>query len=310
MKRTKLTALLLSLFILVSIAGCKAPAETTTPTPEDTAISVTDMTGREITLETPAEKIVALTPSDCEILYAVGAGDKLVGRGEYCNYPEAVLEIPSVQSGSDTNIEQIIALEPDVVIMSSMAQTEEQVATMETAGITVVVSEAKDIEGVYTAIGLIGAIVGRDAEAAVVIDSMKNAFTEISEKVTGDGSQTVYFEVTPLEWGLWTAGTGTFMEELATMLGLTNIFSDVEGWGEISQEQVIDRNPDFIVSIAMYYGDGPDPVDEIMGRDGWQDITAIKNGAVLHADSDEIARPGPRLAEAADTLYTFIYGES
>lgn len=310
MKRTKLTALLLSLLILASIAGCTAPAETTTPTPEDTAISVTDMTGREITLETPAEKIIALTPSDCEILYAVGAGDKLVGRGEYCNYPEAVLEIPSVQSGSDTNIEQIIALEPDVVIMSAMAQTVEQVAAMEAAGITVVVSEAKDIEGVYTAIGLIGAIAGRDAEAAVVIDSMKNAFTEISEKVTGDGSQTVYFEVSPLEWGLWTAGTGTFMDELATMLGVTNIFSDVEGWGEISQEQVIDRNPDFIVTITMYYGDGPTPVDEIMGRDGWQDITAIKNGAVLNADSDEISRPGPRLAEAVDTLYTFIYGES
>ena len=116
------------------------------------------------------------------------------------------------------------------------------------------------------------------------------------------------FEVSPLEYGLYTAGSGTFMDEIATMVGLTNAFSDVDGWGEISQEQVIERDPDFIVTITMYYGEGPTPVEEIMSRDGWQDITAVKNEAILNADSDELSRPGPRLADAAGILYDFVYG--
>lgn len=288
-------------------AAATSAAATTAAEAASSVITVTDMAGREITLDAPASKIVALTASDCEILYAVGAGDALVGRGEYCDYPAEVSSVPSVQSGSETNIEQIIALEPQVVIMSTMAQAEEQIASLEAAGISVVVNDAKDIEGIYTSIELIGTITGKNDEAAGAVDQMKTAFDEISAKVTGTGEKTVYFEVSPLEYGLWTAGSGTFMDELATMLGLTNAFADVEGWGEISQEQVIERNPDYIVTIAMYFGEGVKPVDEIMGRDGWQDIKAVKNGAILNADSNEISRPGPRLADAARTLFTFVY---
>ena len=281
--------------------------ETTAAETVSTAITITDMAGRKISLDAPASRIVALTASDCEILYAVGAGDTLVGRGEYCDYPADVSDVPSVQSGLETNIEQIIALEPQVVIMNTMAQAKEQIASLEAAGISVVINDAKDIQGIYTSIELIGTITGRNDEAADVVDQMKTAFDEISSKVTGTGEKTVYFEVSPLEYGLWTAGSGTFMDELAAMLGLTNAFADVEGWGEISQEQVIERDPDYIVTITMYSGEGVKPADEIMGRDGWQDIKAVKTGAILNADSNQISRPGPRLADAAQTLFSFIY---
>jgi len=113
-----------------------------------------------------------------------------------------------------------------------------------------------------------------------------------------------------LEYGLWTAGNGTFMDELAAMLGLTNAFADVKGWGEISQEQVIERNPDYIVTITMYSGTGTRPVDEIIGRKGWQNIKAVKSGAVFNADTNEISRPGPRLADAITALYNFVYKDS
>ena len=191
--------------------------------------------------------------------------------------------------------------------MSTMAQTEEQIAALEEAGISVVVSDAKDIDGVYTAIELIGAITGKDEQAAGVVDQMKTAFDEIAAKSDATSGKTVYFEVSPLEYGLWTAGKGTFMDELATMIGLTNIFADVEGWGEVSQEQVIERDPDYIVTIAMYFGEGVTPVEEIMGSEGWQDMKAVKNESILNADSNEISRPGPRLADAVKTLYTYVY---
>lgn len=299
MKTVKLVSLLLCLILICPVLGCA----------EDAAVTVTDMTGREITLDAPATRVVALTASDCEILYALGAGDTLVGRGEYCDYPEDVQAVPSVQSGYETNVEQIIALEPQVVLMATMAQTKEQVEALEAAGVHVIVSDAQDIAGVYTAIELIGAVTGKNDEAAALIAGMKDSFAAIAAKAEGDGSKTVYFEVSPLEYGLWTAGKGTFMDELAQMIGLKNAFEDVEGWAAISEEQVLERDPDYIVTISMYYGEGPTPVEEIMGREGWQELKAVKNGAVFNADSNEVSRPGPRLVDAAQALYDFVYGE-
>ena len=299
MKTVKLVSLLLCLILICPVLGCA----------EDAAVTVTDMTGREITLDAPATRVVALTASDCEILYALGAGDTLVGRGEYCDYPEDVQAVPSVQSGYETNVEQIIALEPQVVLMATMAQTKEQVEALEAAGVHVIVSDAQDIAGVYTAIVLIGAVTGKNDEAAALIAGMKDSFAAIAAKAEGDGSKTVYFEVSPLEYGLWTAGKGTFMDELAQMIGLKNAFEDVEGWAAISEEQVLERDPDYIVTISMYYGEGPTPVEEIMNRKGWQELKAVKNGAVFNADSNEVSRPGPRLVDAAQALYDFVYGE-
>ena len=284
------------------------PAEE--PEAEDAppAVTLTDMTGREITLDAPAERVVALTASDCEILYALGAGDLLVGRGEYCDYPAEVLDVPSVQSGYDTNIEQIIALEPQVLLMSTMAQTDEQVQQLEAAGVRVVVSDAQDIEGTYTAISMIGELVGRQAEASSIVESMQKTFDEIKANA-GDGTKSIYFEVSPLQYGLWTAGSGTFMDEIANMLGLTNCFADVTGWGEISEEQVLERNPDYIVTISMYYGEGPTPEEEILSRTGWENVTAVKDGKILNLPNNELSRPAPRLADGAKALYDFVYGE-
>lgn len=303
MKKAIISALLLALVLSASFTGCKGTGK-----PEGKNIVLTDMTGREVTLDAAAEKIVVLTAADCEILYALGAGDKLVGRGEYCDYPQEVFSVPAVQSGGDTNIEQIISLGPQVVVMSTMAQTNEHTDALDKAGIKVIVTEAPDIESTYAAIELLGKVVGKDEEAAKLIDSMKKTFADISSKVTEKGKKTVYFEISPLEYGLWTGGKGTFMDELGSLIGLVNIFSDIEGWAQISQEQVIERNPDYIVTSTMSFDNGPTPIEEIMNRPGWQDITAIKNGAVLNVDSNEIIRPGPRLVNAIEDLYSFIYG--
>ena len=337
MKKNQLLALLLAAVMLLAVlTGCAAktepaqeePAQTETapeqeqPAPAEEAapaeepeaeeaseaVTLTDMTGREITLDAPAERVVALTASDCEILYALGAGDLLVGRGEYCDYPAEVLDVPSVQSGYDTNIEQIIALEPQVLLMSTMAQTEEQVQQLEAAGVHVVVSDAQDIEGTYTAINMIGELTGKQAEAASIVESMQKTFDEIRANA-GDGTKSVYFEVSPLQYGLWTAGSGTFMDEIANMLGLTNCFADVTGWGEISEEQVLERNPDYIVTISMYYGEGPTPEEEILSRTGWENVTAVKDGKILNLQNNELSRPGPRLADGAKAMYDFVYGE-
>lgn len=315
-KRTRSAAALLIAAMLLALTACGSPKEggqspsknPSSNASADTSVTVTDMMGRTVTLKEPATRVVALTASDCEILFAIGAGDTLVGRGTYCDYPAEVLDVPAVDSGSETNIEQILALEPQVLLMSTMSQTEEQVKQLEDAGVHVVVSNAQDIAGVYTAIEMIGALMGKDEEAASVIQNMKSTFQEIQENATGDGTETIYFEVSPLEYGLWAAGANTFMDEIANMMGLTNCFADVDGWGEISEEQVLERDPDYILTISLYYGEGPRPEEEIMARPGWENVTAVKNQAILNLQNNELSRPAPRLAEGAQMLFDFVYG--
>ena len=148
-----------------------------------------------------------------------------------------------------------------------------------------------------------------DEQAETLIGDMQTTFADIAAKCENSG-KTVYFEVSPLEWGLWTAGTNTFMDELAAMCGLTNAFADVDGWAAISEEQVLERNPDYIVTITMYYGEGPTPVEEIMGRAGWDTVTAVQSGAILNLQDDELSRPAPRLVDGAQQLFDFVYGKA
>ena len=320
MKHSKSVSLaLIAALLLCLFAGCgqakiveNAPASGSSLTATDSdpaGIAIQDMMGRSVVLDAPAERIVAITAADCEILYALGCGDKLVGRGAYCDWPAEVLDVPAVESGSLTNIEQIIALDPDVILMGDMEQTEDQVNKLESAGIRVFVSNSETIEGTYDAIRMIGAIMGKDDEAIELINGMEATFEDLAAKADGKGGKTVYFEVSPLEWGLWAAGKGSFMDEVADMIGLKNIFDDVEGWGSVSEEQVLSRNPDYIVTVSMYYGEGPTPEEEICSRAGWEDLTAVKNNAILNISNNELTRPGPRLADGAKLLFDFVYGE-
>lgn len=164
MKSNRFFALLLALAMLLSMS---ALAE---------SVTLTDMTGHEITIDEPVTRIVVLQPSDAEILCALGAQDTIVGRGTYVDYPETILEVPVVASGSNTNIEEILALNPQVVVMTTMSQTEEQIAALEQAGVKVVVSSAQDIAGVYTAITLLGELVDKNDEAAALIYRHEGCF--------------------------------------------------------------------------------------------------------------------------------------
>lgn len=303
--KLSMIAVLIAL-LFTSVVGC-APSGATEQ-PQAAAIEVTDMAGRSVRLEAPAQRVVALTASCCEILYALEAGDTLAGRGEFCDYPQEALALPQVQSGEDANIEQIISLDPQLVLMGAMAQTQQQIDALEKAGIPVVVTDAQNIEEVYESIALLGTVLGREEQAERLAGEMRRSFAQISSKIPAvQQEKTVYFEISPLEYGLWTAGENTFMNEIAQMLGLRNAFEDVEGWAQISEEQVLERDPDYIVTVTMYFGEGPEPQDEIASRSGWQELKAVKNKQVFVASSDEITRPGPRLVKAAELLYQYIY---
>ncbi len=287
----KIVSLFLSLLMVVSMSAATAES-----------LTVTDMFGREVTLNGPVTRIVALEPSDCEIICALGGEETLVGRGEYCDYPASILEVPAVQAGANLNLEELLALDPQVVVVTGMHHLEEQIALLEQNGVKVIGTDANSIAEVYDAVRLIATVMGKDAEAEAIVADMQATFADIAAKCEETG-KTIYFEVLPLEWGLWSAGTGTFMHELAELCGMQNAFADIEGWQSVSQEQVIERNPDFIVLVT---GMGEAAPDEVKARDGWGDMDAIKNNEIYNADSYKLTRPSPRLKDAAIELYNFL----
>ncbi len=270
-------------------------------------LKLTDMMGRELSFAKPAERVIVMMPGDCEILYAIGAGSLVVGRGEYCKYPAEVADIEAVKSGQETNLEQIIALKPDVVVMTKMAQSAEHSEALAKAGIQTLVTDAQDIEGVYAAIALLGQVTGKTQEADKLAEDMKAAFADVVKKVDGRKAGSAYYEASPLQWGLWASGSGTFMDEMGQMVGLSNIFAGSPAWVEVSEEQVISLNPDHIFTTTMYFGEGPKPEEEILSRAGWENITALKEKQVVNLDSDIFTVPGPRLMDAINTLYDYLY---
>ncbi len=290
----KLVSLFLAVLMLIGMVPAMA---------EDAAITVIDMYGREITLAEPVTRIVAMQPSDCEILCAIGCEDALVGIGKYCDYPASITSLPVVQSGANTNVEEILALNPQVVLMNDMSQSEEQAKQLEENGVKVVISTTSNIESVYTAIRMIGTLMGKNDNAEALIADIQATCDEIRAKCEGS-EKTVYFEISPPPY-LYSCGSASFTHELAEICGLRNIFGDqADAWLMISDEQVIERNPDYII---LMNGMGDTGIEEISSREGWGDITAIKEQNIYYDGTSMMTRPGPRLKDAVIELYNFVY---
>lgn len=269
---------------------------------------LTDMTGREVKLSKPVERMIVMWPGDCEIVYALGAEKLLVGLGSYCDYPAAAADVEKVTPGKDMNLEQILALKPDLVLTTTMSLVKEHVEALEKAGVPVFINNATGVEGVYTAIKNIGMLTGHDKQAEELVASMQKGFEEVTSKVPAGDKVSAYYEIMPVSQGPWAAGGGTFMDELGAIVGLKNIFGDQGAWAQVSEEQVLKLNPSVIISTS--YGDPAEVVKEINDRAAWKDVQAVKDGKVFCLDGNLFTRPGPRLVEAVESLFTLLYGEA
>ena len=302
-----MTRKLVSLFLCLTLLGiCGAAAA-------EGGIALTDMMGREISLNGPADRVVVMMPADAEILWALGAADTVKGVGTYCSAPEeqavmpGIETLPVVDSGYVTNVEEILKLAPQAVVMTRMGHSEDLVETLNRSGVQVVVTDAQNLEGVYQDIRLLGALVGKNEEAEALITEMQSRLDAVTA-AAGETGKTLYVEESPLQWGLWTAGKGTYMDDLARICGLTNIFAELEGHQAVSEEQVLQRNPDVIVTMTMYYGEGELPDEEICHRKGWETVSAVQENRVLYDPTNAVALPGPRLADVAEMLLKLVQG--
>jgi iron complex transport system substrate-binding protein len=316
MRRQPLQLLLLALLSLV-LAAC-APAVTATPTTAPPtavpatatapAVTVTDGLGRQVTLASPPQRIVSLAPSNTEILFALGAGGLLVGRDDFSDYPAEALDIPSVGSLYPTvNAETIVALEPDLVLAAGITNPDD-VQTLAELGLTVFSTRVNiTLEDVFTDILDVGTLIGRAAEAETLVSGLRARADAVTAKTSGLADRPkVFYEVDATEPASpWTAGPGTFVDQLITLAGGHNVGAVLaDQYAQISLEQLVAEDPAVIVLGSFTWG-GQTP-EMVAQRAGWQDIQAVREGAVYTFDDNLITRPGPRVVDGLETLARLI----
>jgi iron complex transport system substrate-binding protein len=295
-----------TLLAALMLAAC-APA---VPSKGEAGITVTDGLGREVKLESAAQRIVSLAPSNTEILFALGAGDKVVGRDEASDYPEAALALPTVGGWSGFSAEAIVALKPDLVLAAEI-NSPELVAELEGLGLTVYyLSNPKTLEDLYVNIEIVATLTGRDATK--LTDSLKARVAAVDEKIAPLSSHpSVFYEVDATDPSKpYTAGPGTFIDLLIQRAGGQNVVSlagITDPYPQIGLEQLVLTPPDIILLGDALYGQS---AETVAARQGWDALTAVVDGKIFPFDDNLVSRPGPRLIDGLEALAKLLHPEA
>ncbi|WP_226674890.1 ABC transporter substrate-binding protein [Rossellomorea aquimaris] len=272
-------------------------------------LSLNDALDHKVTLEEQPKHIVSLIPSNTEILFELGLNKEIVGVSDFDNYPKEAADKEKI-GGMEFNVEKIVSLEPDLVLAheSTAKSAEEGLNQLKDAGINVfIVEDAKSFEEVYTTINDIGVLVGKKDKAASIVSEMKSDLEEIEKKANEvSNKKRVYVEVSPSP-DIYSTGKNTFINQMLSMVNADNVMSEQEGWVKVNQESVISSNPDVIITTYGYYSENPK--EQVMKRDGWKDVNAVKNEHVYDVHSDLVTRTGPRLVEGVEEIAKSIYPE-
>ena len=277
--------------------------------PQSPPGNIVDGLGRKIMINAVPQRIVSLAPSNTEILFALGLGDKVVGVTEYCNYPEAAKTKPKVGGFSTVDIEKVVSLRPDLVLATQI-HSKTIIPALEKLGLTVVALTPSSLTGVLDSITLVGKITGQDKQASELVKDLSTRIKAIADKTQklSPAQRPRVFYVT---WHdpLMTAGTGTLSNDVISQAGGQNIASDISGDKTIDLETVINRDPEvIIVSVGM--GTGEDlPWQYIKSESRLKNTQALLTDRVYKIDGDLIHRPGPRIVDALEQMAQFIHPE-
>jgi iron complex transport system substrate-binding protein len=292
-----------SIMAALSILLCLGCAQQSPPG------NIVDGLGRSVTIDKIPQRIVSLAPSNTEILFALGLGDKVVGVTEYCNYPKEAMTKPKVGGFSNVDIEKVVSLEPDLVLATHIHE-KTVIPTLEKLGLTVVAITPGSLNEVLDGITLVGKITGQSGEASKLINDLGTRIEAVMDKtrnLSPDQKPRVFY----ITWHdpLMTAGTETLADDVISSAGGQNIAYDIFGDKAINLETVIYRDPQVIVaSVGM--GSGEDlPWQYVQTEPRLENTQALLNGRVYKIDGDVIHRPGPRIVDALEQMAQFIHPE-
>jgi iron complex transport system substrate-binding protein len=278
-------------------------------TPQSPPNNIVDGLGRNITIEKIPQRIVSLSPSNTEILFALGLGDKVVGVTEYCNYPQAAATKPKIGGFSTVDIEKVVSLEPDLVLAANI-HSKTVIPALEKLGLIVVALTPNSLPEVLDSITLIGKITGQNKQASKLVSDLRpriEAITDKTQTLSPNQRPRVFY----ITWHdpLMTAGKGTLADDVISSAGGQNIASDISGDKTIDLETVIYRDPQVIVA-SLGMGTGEDlPWQYVQNEPRLKNTQALLNDRIYKIDGDLIHRPGPRIVDALEQMAYFIHPE-
>lgn len=272
-------------------------------------ITITDGRGEEVTLERPAERVISLAPSNTEILFAIGAGELLIGRDDFSDYPPEAETVESIGSTyGELNVESITALEPDLILAAGITPPE-QIQTLEKLKLKVfVVPNPEQFGDLFDNLHSVGELTGQSDRAERLATELEARFNAVLDVLDGVEPVSIFYEVDGTDpTAPWTTGSATFQDLMFELAGGENVAADLEGWGQLSLEEIVIRDPDVII-----FGSGPfvpTTVDSLKVRSGWGDITAVQEDQVYDVDTDLLDLPGPRLVDGLETVARILHPE-
>src|SRR5437867_4916279 len=257
-------------------------------------VAVTDDAGRRVTLAAPARRIVSLLPSFTEILFAIGAGDRLVGRTTWCDYPPAALAVPSVGDAMPPSVEAVAARRPDLVVLYRSGPNVTAAEQLERLGIPTVLLDLNLLEELGPATRRLGTLTGRQVPA----ESLAAAVDRVVSQPPAPSTQSLAFIVwdnPPI-----VIGAGSYLDRLAALAGARNVFHDVGSpSAQVSIETIAARDPDFVAVLSD--SASPEP-PRYASRPEWRVVRAVRERRFVFLPGQLFGRPGPRAAEAIRDL--------
>jgi len=295
--------------VVAAPSGSDAAAS---PTPSPTPafpVTVTDDEGTSVELAAEPKKIVSLTPATTEILFALGAGDRIVATDDGSDHPEQAVALPDVATFSSVDVEKVVALSPDLVVAGGLGFTPaESITKLRDLKIPVVVIYAPSVEGVLKDIELLGTATGTSADAASITSAMRADMDAVAAAVaTKSPKPRVFYDVgyDDTTGAIYAPADDSFLAEMVTMAGGDAITSGDPNTYEIPLEKLIEKDPQLIVlGTNPFYSPTPDAVAK---RRGWDAFSAVRSGAIKPVNDIEITRPGPRLPMGLRTLAAAIW---
>ncbi len=318
----------LLLILVTALAACAGPAATASPAPGTPAQSaaptppptsapafpaaITDDEGTTVTIPAEPRRIVALTPAATETLFALGVGDRIVGKAEdVLLYPPEAAAVPDVEkfdgSAVTVDIEKIVAAKADLVIAGGNFGTPpDAVQRLRELGLPVVVVYAPSVATVLDDIELLGRAVGRSDEAAAITQRMSDAFSSVETAVAGETRPRVYYEI-DATGAYYGPADDSFLAEMISMAGGDPITTGSPDKFDISGERLLQTDPEVILLADAAYGV---TAADVAGRPGWSTMTAVKAGDIRPIDDSTITRPGPRLFLGLALLASTIHPDA
>lgn len=314
-KLNKILYLFLCITMIISFSACNNTSDKGKNTNENNSIvtkdtntnypkKIKDFTGNEITIEKKPTKVISLAPSATETIFALGCGNVLVGRTDYCNYPKEAIKIESIGKLQEPNVEKIVALKPDIVFATSITKPE-ILKKLQNANIKVikVLENTMNFEDVYKNLNLFGNVLDSKDKSDEVIQNMKNKVTSISNKTKNLKKPKVYYVISYGESGDYTATGDTFINEIINLAGADNIAKDAKGW-KYTKEKIIANNPDIII-VSKHM----DSKKGFISSSSYKSLKAVKENKVFEIENNNLDIPGPRLVDGLEELTKIIHAD-